>query len=163
MFTVSSVTYLTDPAPRVTCTPSPGDLTSQMMYLGSDVTDSRMSNLLSPCTWGYTSTLLRVTPPPRPNTWVQMPSLQGDPTSKTLTLVSLIHSLQGDPTSQTLYLELNFQFPEYTHILDPNLGSHVYNLHDESLPTLHLGRMSTSSRMASSKTRTGVTCLQSEA
>ena len=43
MFTVSSVTYLTDPAPRVTCTPSPGDLTSQMMYLGSDVTDSRMS------------------------------------------------------------------------------------------------------------------------
>ena len=118
MSTVSSMTYLTDPAPRVTCTPPPGDLTSQMMYLGSDVTDSRMSNLSSPCTWGYTSTLLRVTPPPRPNTWVQMPSLQGDPTSNTLTLVThpvsrvnppprpctwnYISSFQSEPTSWTL-------------------------------------------------------------
>ena len=90
MSTVSSVTYLTDPASRVTCTPSPGDLNSQMMYLGSDVTDSRVSNLSCPRTWGYTSTLLRVT----------------------LHLGSNIHSVQGEPTSKTMYLELHFQFLE---------------------------------------------------
>ena len=76
------------------------------------MSDSRVSNLSSSCTWGYTSTFLRVTPPPRPYTWVQMSSLQVDPTSKTLTLVSLVHSLQGEPTSQTMYLTLHFQFPE---------------------------------------------------
>ena len=134
MSTISSVTYLTDPASRVTCTPSPGDLTSQMMYVGSDVTDSRVSNLSCPCTWGYTSTLLRVTLPPRPYTWVQTSTVSRvNPPPRPCTW-NYISSFQSKPASQTL-----------------DLGSHVHSLHDETLPTLNLGHLSISSRVTTSQ------------
>ena len=109
------------------------------MCLGSYVHNLLGETLPISCTLGHTSTVSRLTPPPRPCTRSGTSTSSKVSPSQTLDLGSHVHSCQGDPTSSTLYLGSNVHsFQGDPSFQTLHLGSHIYSLKVIPLPNLHL-------------------------
>ena len=77
--------------------------------------------------------------PSRTCTWGHMFSLQGDPASQTLHLVSQVHRLQHDP-SQSLHLGSHLHSLQGdTSPQIPYLGSHIQVFRDPPSPETETG------------------------